>query len=96
MSAAKRKGGGPERPTLSHRLEYVLARGLERAVSALPERAAEGLGAGAGNLAGGPLALRRGVVEANLRIAYPDAPDAWIRETARAAYRHLGREAAAI
>ncbi len=49
-------------------------------MSALPERAAEGLGAGAGNLVGGPLAVRRGVVEANLRIAYPDAPDAWIRE----------------
>lgn len=83
-------------PTLAHRVEYLLARGLERAVSALPERMAEGLGAGAGGLAGGPLGIRRSVVEANLRLAYPDAPDAWIRETARAAYRHLGREAAAI
>lgn len=83
-------------PKLAHRLEYLLARGLERTVAALPERLAEGLGAGAGGLAGGPLGIRRSVVEANLRMAYPGAPDAWIRETARAAYRHLGREAAAI
>jgi len=96
VSAARGTKAEAARPTLSHRLEYVLARGLERAVSALPERAAAGLGAGAGKLVGGPLAIRRGVVEANLRIAYPDAPDAWIRDTARAAYRHLGREAAAI
>ncbi|HEV2147109.1 MAG TPA: hypothetical protein VGR37_06885 [Longimicrobiaceae bacterium] len=96
MSAPK-PGAKPEpRPTLSHRVEYVLARGLERAVSALPERMAEGLAAGAGRLAGGPLGIRRGVVEANLRLAYPDAPDDWIRDTAAAAYRHLGREAATI
>ncbi len=96
MSAARGARTEAARPTLAHRVEYVLARGLERAVSALPERAAAGLGTGAGKLVGGPLAIRRGVVEANLRIAYPDASDAWIRETARAAYRHLGREAAAI
>jgi KDO2-lipid IV(A) lauroyltransferase len=94
VSAARKKE--ETRPTLAHRVEYVLARGLERAVSVLPERAAEGLGSGAGNLVGGPLAVRRGVVEANLRIAFPEASDEWIRETARAAYRHLGREAAAI
>jgi KDO2-lipid IV(A) lauroyltransferase len=94
--SAKPKGKEEARPTLAHRAEYVLARGLERAVSALPERVAEGLGAGAGGLVGGPLGIRREVVEANLRLAYPDAPDDWIRETAVAAYRHLGREAAAI
>ncbi|HEX2189036.1 MAG TPA: lysophospholipid acyltransferase family protein [Longimicrobiaceae bacterium] len=93
MSAA---GRGEARPTLAHRAEYLLARGLEGAVSALPERLAEGLGARAGGVAGGPLGIRRSVVEENLRIAYPDAPEEWIRETARAAYRHLGREAAAI
>lgn len=65
-------------------------------MSALPERVARTLGAGAGALVGGPLRIRRRTVEGNLRLAFPDAEDAWIRRTADAAYRHLGREAAAI
>lgn len=85
-----------DRPSLSHRVEYLLARGLEKAVAALPERAADRLGGGAGSLVGGPLAIRRNVVVTNLRIAFPEASDEWIHETARAAFRHLGREAAAI
>lgn len=84
------------RPTLAHRAEYVMARALETLVSALPEGAADRFGARVGGLVGGPLGIRRSTVEANLRLAYPDASDAWIRETARAAYRHLGREATAI
>jgi KDO2-lipid IV(A) lauroyltransferase len=85
-----------KRPPLLHRAEYALARGLESLVSALPERLAGGLGAGLGALAHAPFGIRRSVAEANLRAAYPDAPEEWIRETASAAYRHLGREAAAV
>lgn len=81
---------------LSHRVEYLLARGLEALVSALPEGAADRLGAGAGALLHAPLGIRRATVEGNLRLAFPEAPEEWIRETGRAAYRHLGREAAAI
>jgi len=94
VSAAR--GREERKPTLSHRAEYVLARALEKAVATLPEGAAEGLGSATGGLVGGPLGIRRSVVEGNLRLAFPDASDAWIRETASAAYRHLGREAAAI
>ncbi|HEX2093764.1 MAG TPA: lysophospholipid acyltransferase family protein [Longimicrobiaceae bacterium] len=93
--AGRRKQGKPVGPTLAHRVEYLLARGLESLVSALPEGAADRLGGGVGRLVES-LGIRRSAVEANLRIAFPDAPEEWIRETARAAYRHLGREAAAI
>jgi KDO2-lipid IV(A) lauroyltransferase len=79
-----------------HRAEYALARGLQVLVGALPESAAEWLGGGVGALVQSPLAIRRGVAEENLRCAFPDASDEWIGRTARAAYRHLGREAAAI
>lgn len=84
------------RPTLAHRAEYALARGLESLVSALPEGAAERLGEGLGRLVHSSLGVRRSTVEANLRIAFPDAPGEWISRTARAAYAHLGREAATL
>lgn len=92
----RREKRGGRRPTAAHRAEYALARALETAVSALPGRAADALGRGAGRLVGGPLSLRRKVVDDNLRRAFPDADDEWIERTARAAYAHLGRESAAI
>lgn len=85
-----------KRPSFAHRGEYLAARALESLVSALPEGAADRLGEAMGRLVGGPLGIRRSTVEANLRLAFPDASEEWIRETTRAAYRHLGREAAAI
>ena len=88
--------GGRGKHSLAHRAEYLLARGLESLVAALPERAADRLGAGVGALAHGPLAIRRSTVEENLRLAFPDATEEWIRQAARAAYLHLGRETAAI
>jgi len=76
-------------------VEYALARTLETAVATLPERAADAVGRSIGR-AVYRLGIRRKVVESNLRLAYPDQPDAWIDATARAAYEHLGRESAAI
>ena len=49
-----------------------------------------------GWLAGVLLRVRRRDVDANLRIAFPDASPAWRRRVARACYAHLGREAAVI
>ena len=83
------------RHTASHRVEYALARTLENAVATLPEGAADAVGRRVGRIVHG-MGIRRAVVEANLRLAYPAADDAWIRATVRAAYEHLGREAAAI
>jgi Kdo2-lipid IVA lauroyltransferase/acyltransferase len=84
-----------DRPTLSHRVEYLLARGLEAGITLLPERAADRAAARIGALVQRPLGIRDAVVRANLRQAFPDADDASILRIARGAYRHLGRETAA-
>jgi Kdo2-lipid IVA lauroyltransferase/acyltransferase len=83
------------RHSAAHRVEYALARTLETAVSALPERAADAVGRRIGR-AVHRLGIRRKVVEANLRLAFPEQSSAWIERTSIAAYEHLGREAAAI
>ncbi|CAA9369893.1 MAG: Lipid A biosynthesis lauroyl acyltransferase [uncultured Gemmatimonadetes bacterium] len=83
------------RHTPSHRVEYALARTLEAAVATLPEGAADAVGRRVGRIVHG-MGIRRKVVEANLRLAFPQADEAWIARTVRATYEHLGREAAAI
>ncbi|HEV7587333.1 MAG TPA: lysophospholipid acyltransferase family protein [Longimicrobium sp.] len=83
------------RHSAAHRVEYALARTLETAVSALPERAADGVGRRIGRTIH-RLGIRRKVVEENLRLAFPGQPAEWIHRTSVAAYEHLGREAAAI
>jgi KDO2-lipid IV(A) lauroyltransferase len=79
----------------AHRVEYALARTLEKAVSTLPERTADSFGARIGRTIQ-RLGIRRDVVEENLRIAFPDASGEWIQATERAAYEHLGREVTAM
>ena len=76
-------------------MEFALARSLERAVSALPERAADRFGAAIGRRIHS-LGIRREIVTENLRTAFPDATEEWIAATRLAAYEHLGREAAAM
>lgn len=83
------------RSPLRHTLEYAGLRSAEGLVRALPEPAAGRLGLALGSLAHGPFGVRLGTVEANLRIAFPAADVGWIRDMARAAYQHLGREAVA-
>lgn len=83
------------RHTASHRVEYALARALETAVATLPEGAADAVGRRVGRIVHG-MGIRRKVVESNLRLAFPQADEAWIERTVRATYEHLGREAAAI
>ena len=78
-----------------HRAEFALARSLERAVSALPERAADRFGAAFGRRIHG-LGIRHETVTENLRLAFPEATEEWIAATRLAAYEHLGREAAAM
>ncbi len=92
---------GPESPpkkrkhSAAHRAEYALARTLETAVSTLPEQAADRLGQSVGR-ALHRIGVRRDTVESNLRLAFPDKPDAWIRDTIGRVYSHLGREVAAM
>ena len=93
--STKLKPDDAPRHTPAHRVEYALARTLEGAVSALPERAADAFGRRMG-LAVHRLGIRRKVVESNLRLAFPEAGDEWIARTTRATYAHLGREAASM
>lgn len=75
--------------------EAAAARCGLAALAALPPAAARGLGTGAGWLAWGA-GLRRTVAERQIAAAFPDRSDAWVRSTARGAYRHFGRELAEI
>ena len=84
------------RPTLQHWLEYGLLRTAETGLSFLPPATADRLGARLGSLVRSPLGIRRRVVTENLRRAFPAADAIWIEDTAKAAYRHLGREAVAM
>ena len=78
-----------------HRAEFVLARSLERAVSILPEGAADRFGAKIGRTIHA-LGVRRETVDENLRIAFPEQSEQWREKIRVAAYEHLGREAAAM
>ncbi|MBI4408755.1 MAG: hypothetical protein HY561_03545, partial [Gemmatimonadetes bacterium] len=84
------------RPALRHRLEYLALAGAAAAARVLGERPAGRLGEWLGRIGYRPIGIRRSIVEAHLRHAFPDRSDAWVRATAAAAYAHLGREAMAL
>jgi len=95
-STAEAPANPPKRKhSPTQRVEYALARSLEKAVSVMPERAADSFGATIGRRIHA-LGIRRDTVDENLRIAFPDATEEWIAKTRLAAYEHLGREAAAM
>lgn len=77
-------------------MEYILARGLEGAISRLPRRSADPIGTALGRLVQRPFGIRRRTVVENLQRAFPDAAPEWIEATARETYGHLGREVVAM
>src|SRR5688572_18163335 len=81
---------------LQHRIEYLLLRALEAGIGGISARAAQRVGERLGAVVQSPLGIRVEVVERNLRRAFPDASAEWVRATMREAYRHLGRESAAM
>lgn len=81
---------------MSDLLEYAGVRFVETAAGLLPRRAAETVGTALGRLAFRPLGVRRGTVEAQIGLAFPDRSAEWIRATARACYLHFGREFLAL
>lgn len=85
----------PRKPTLLHRIEHALFSGAVSVSMAAGERGPARLGSMVGALGYFPLRIRRKQVESNLRIAFPDADDAWITSTMRKAYSFLAREAIA-
>jgi KDO2-lipid IV(A) lauroyltransferase len=84
------------RRTLRHAAEYALFRAASAVLLGLPEGVALRAGAALGWFAGAVLRIRRGVVDGNLRRAFPDRPASWRGRVARASYVHLGREAVAM
>ena len=78
-------------PTLSHRVQYGALRGVIGALRRVGMGPAGAVGAGLGMLGYRPLAIRREVVERQLRAAFPALPPDEVRRIARASYAHLGR-----
>jgi KDO2-lipid IV(A) lauroyltransferase len=75
-----------------HRAEDLLIRGVEVTVRWLPESWALALGTLLGTVVGDVLRIRRRVVVANLRRAFPERDTRWIKQVASGFYRHLGSE----
>jgi len=78
--------------TLRDRAEYALFSLLLRGAEGLSDQRALRLGESIGRFGFQRVKVRRAVVEQHLRLAFPDRDEAWVRETAQAAYEHLGRE----
>lgn len=85
--------GRGRRPTLAHRAEFALFRGLRAVVSLVPERLAVAVAAILGAVAGSVLRVRRADVDRHLELAFPDWDRRRRDRVARASYRHLAREA---
>jgi|SRR5690348_9163515 len=81
-------------PTIAHRIEYGALRGVVGLLKRMGLRSASAFGAGLGKLGYRPLAIRREVVERQVRAALPDLSPNEIRRVARASYAHLGRTTA--
>jgi KDO2-lipid IV(A) lauroyltransferase len=85
----------PRRASLAHRAEYVLFTSAVAVSALIGDRASAAFGEALGKIGYFPLRFRHEIVQKNLRLAFPEKDDAWIRATMRAAYAHLGREALA-
>lgn len=77
--------------TLSHYAEYYALRGAVGALDLLDLRRAGAIGAWLGALGYRPFGVRRGVVERQVRAAFPGLGEADVQRIARASYEHLGR-----
>jgi Kdo2-lipid IVA lauroyltransferase/acyltransferase len=80
-----------DRIRLQHRLEYAAFRAAMAGVRGLGDTGAGVVATRLGHL-GHRLGIKKDVVYGNLRLAFPEADDAWIRRVAQASYAHLGRE----
>ena len=78
-------------PTLAHRAEWAVLRTVIGLADRMGQRRAERLGERLGR-AVWTLGMRRDVTLDNLRHAFPDRDEVWIRNVAKRSYAHLGRE----
>ena len=90
------RDGRGHRPTLAHRAEFALFRGLRVMVSLVPERFAVVVAVVLGAVAGSVLRIRRADVDRHLEWAFPDWDRSRRDRVARASYLHLAREAVMI
>lgn len=75
------------------RLEYWLVRAARSLDRLLGPRRSAALASALGRFVYRRLRIRADVVEDQLRAAFPDRDESWIRATAEGAYEHLAREA---
>ena len=94
ITAASQKGDRRRSPTIAHRIEYGALRSVIGLLKRLGLRSASAVGAGLGTLGYRPLAIRREVVERQVRAALPDLSPNEVRRIAKASYAHLGRTTA--
>ena len=83
----------PPRPTLAHRVQFALLRGVVGWLAARPLERARRAGERLGMLGYRPLGIRRRVVERQVAAAFPGLPAGEVTRLARASYAHLGRVA---
>lgn len=81
----------PRPVVLRHRAEYAALRAVLGVLHLLDFRRASNVGARVGSLGYRPFGIRRGVVERQLAAAFPDWGAERVRDTACAAFEHLGR-----
>jgi len=79
-----------------HRAQDLLIAGIAGLLRMVPEPVALASGWGLGWFVGSVLRIRRGVVDRNLELAFPDASPRWRRRIASRVFPHLGREAITI
>ena len=81
-----------ERPaTVNHRIQYGALRGVLTMLRGLGMRGASAVGARIGTFGYRPLAIRREVVERQVRAALPELSSEEVNRIARASYANLGR-----
>ena len=90
-----RRGRSGGRPLADALVDGGVA-GLHLGLRAAPEPVALAAGRALGTLCRDTLRVRRGVVDSQLAASFPAATPHWVRDTARACYRHFGREAALL
>lgn len=80
-------------PTLAHRVEYALLRGVSSVMRLFSRTAASRVGAFLGGLGWRPFAFRADRVVRYIRAAFPEFSETRVRAVARESYRGLGRTA---
>ena len=90
-----RRGRSGGRPFADALVDGGVA-GLHLGLRAAPEPVALAAGRALGTLCREGLRVRRGVVDSQIAASFPAATPHWVRGTARACYRHFGREAALL